>query len=120
MKREDPRDEALGALLREAADWTARGTHRVSLVGERTATRPQGRGYARFAVAAVAAALVAAFLIPAFSRRAEARGAVQTAAEDLSRSLIPEFPPLFASLPARSEVESAAAAFSESLFAFDL
>ena len=132
MKDDDIRDQALGALLREAAE-TAAGLlparDEANLFGTAgfqpdagSVALPSGRRIAARRVtawiaagAALAAGLAAVVGVPVMVGRAEVRELVAAAAGDLSRSLISDTPSLLAELPTVSEVESAAADWAGSL-----
>lgn len=127
MKREDIRDEALGTLLRGAAREASRsrgapdpfavglnpGDDKVNARTQPAPRRPLR--WTRWAPVAAAAVLAAALGLPALYRHRAVRAEVYAAAEALSRSLVREAYPLLAEIPARSEVEAAAADFAFSL-----
>ncbi len=136
MKREDVRDEALGVLLREAAEASAEAAERAREVevpgpgrivydaGRAASGRPGRRPPSRIRVriagwAALAAGLAAALTVPALARRQAEREFIAAAAGHLSRSLIRESSSFLAELPPRSDLESAAADWAGSLFPVD-
>jgi len=130
MKRDDIRDEALGALLRETTEFAARKVEvpgpgfAVDDTGRAASGRPGRPSPHRIRVriaggAALAAGLVAALTFPALARRTEERELLLETAGHLSRSLIRDYSSFLAELPATSELESAAADWALSLFPTD-
>lgn len=144
MRREDKRDEALGALLRRAAEtaaeasgkaWSGEAPGLGAAHSEGAAPiridvpTPAVRRHPRFnprrlgariaGTAALAAGLAAAFIVPALVRRRADRELLGSAAEHLSRSLIRESSSFLAELPAASELEAAAADWAGSFFPAD-
>jgi len=118
MKREDVRDEALGSLLRGAAEFSARERAGSPKIRTPKLLRPRfSVAHRGIAATAAAAVIIAVLGIPALSRRYEKRVFVRSAVEAFSQDLILEASPLFVELPAISEIEAAAENLSESLFA---
>lgn len=131
MKRDDIRDEALGALLRETAEFAARKIevpgHGFSVddagraASGRSGRRPPSRIRVRIAGwAALAAGLAVALGVPGIARRAADRELIRIAAGGLSRSLIQDSSSFLAELPPPSDLESAAADWAGSLFPTDV
>lgn len=136
MRRDDVRDEALGALLRRVAETAAAASEKVRSGGapgygaahlEGSVASPRHPRFSpgRFRVrivgaAALAACLAAAFVVPALARLRADRELLSSAAEHLSRSLILESSSFLAELPAASELEAAAADWADSLFRTDI
>lgn len=127
MKREDARDEELGALLRQAAE-TAAGTPEAGRVipdgfgaGDGRVRRLQPRRIRAWIAggAAAAAGIAAAVAIPALVRTRTDRELLAAAAGHLSRSLVRESSSFLAELPAVSEFEAAASDWAGSLFPAD-
>ncbi len=128
MRREDVRDEALGALLRRAAETAADapGPARVQAVrlgpGDDGKIRRLGPRRIRARIAggvALAAGLAAALTVPAVVRTRADREFLAAAAGHLSRTLIREDSSFLADLPGTSYLESAAADWAGSFFPAD-
>lgn len=136
MRREDKRDEALGALLRRAAETAADASEKVRsggapgygaahLEGAVASPRQPRFSPGRFRVrivgaAALAACLAAAFVVPALARFRSDRELLAAAAGHLSRTLIREDSSFLAELPEASSLEAAAADWAGSLFRTDI
>jgi hypothetical protein len=127
MKREDKRDEALGALLRRAAE-TAAGTPGAGRAlpegygpeyGKVRPVKPRRFRAGIAGAAALAAGLAVAFFVPSLARTRADREFLAAAAGHLSRTLIREDTSFLAELPAASELEAAAADWALSLFPAD-
>lgn len=132
MRREDKRDEALGALLRRAAETAADASEKVRSGGapgygaahlEGAVASPRHPRFSpgRFRVrivgaAALAACLAAAFVVPALARFRSDRELLAFAAGHLSRSLVRESSSFLGELPAASDLEAAASDWASSLF----